>query len=208
MTSPLLWYLNRGSGIVLVVVFTLTVVLGVLATGRGLRPWWPRFITQGLHRGLAAVSVLLLLLHAVVAVVDEYVDIRWWQTVVPFGSTYEPLWLGLGTVALDLTVIVIATSLARSRLPHRLWFLVHLTTYAAWALGVIHGLGIGTDADLGWSVAITAACVGLVGLAALSRVVAVLLGRRRGRSSRGAHVRDDDPADGRDRDLVRGGGAR
>lgn len=184
MTSPLLWYLNRGTGIVLVVVFTLTVVLGVLATGRSVSRWWPRFVTQGLHRGLAAVSVLLLLAHAVVAVVDEFVDIRWWQAVVPFGATYEPLWLGLGTLALDLTVVVVATSLARSRLPHRLWFVLHLTTYAAWVAGVVHGLGIGTDADLGWSVAITAACVAAVVVAALGRVVAVLLARRRSRGER------------------------
>lgn len=184
MTSPLLWYLNRGTGIVLVVVFTLTVVLGVLATGRSVSRWWPRFVTQGLHRGLAAVSVLLLLAHAVVAVVDEFVDIRWWQAVVPFGATYEPLWLGLGTLALDLTVVVVATSLARSRLPHRLWFVLHLTTYAAWVAGVVHGLGIGTDADLGWSVAITAACVAAVVVAALGRVVAVLLARRASRGER------------------------
>lgn len=184
MTSPLLWYLNRGTGIVLVVVFTLTVVLGVLATGRSVSRWWPRFVTQGLHRGLAAVSVLLLLAHAVVAVVDEFVDIRWWQAVVPFGATYEPLWLGLGTLALDLTVVVVATSLARSRLPHRLWFVLHLTTYAAWVAGVVHGLGIGTDSDLGWSVTITAACVAAVVVAALGRVVAVLLARRRSRGER------------------------
>lgn len=184
MTSPLLWYLNRGTGIVLVVVFTLTVVLGVLATGRGMSRWWPRFVTQGLHRGLSAVAVLMLVVHAVVAVVDEYVDIRWWQAVVPFGSSYEPLWLGLGTLSLDLTVVVVATSLARARLPHRLWFVVHLTTYAAWALGVVHGLGIGTDADLGWSMLITAICVGLVALAGLSRLIAVVLGRRRSERER------------------------
>ncbi|MGG5257425.1 ferric reductase-like transmembrane domain-containing protein [Phycicoccus avicenniae] len=181
MTSPLLWYLNRGSGVALVAVFTLTVVLGVLATGRGVRPWWPRFVTQGLHRGLSAVSVLLLLLHALVAVVDEYVDIKWWQAFVPVGSDYEPLWLGLGTLALDLTLVVVATSLARSRLPHRAWFVVHLTTYAAWVLGVVHGLGIGTDAGAHWSVVVTAVCVGLVAVAVVSRLVAVLVGRRRER---------------------------
>jgi predicted ferric reductase len=184
VTSPLLWYLNRGTGIVLVVVFTLTVVLGVLATGRGTTRWWPRFVTQGLHRGLAAMSVLLLVAHAVVAVVDEYVDIRWWQAVVPFGSSYEPLWLALGTVALDLTVVVVATSLARARLPHRLWFVVHLTTYAAWALGIVHGIGIGTDADLGWSLVLTATCAGLVAVAGLSRIVGVTVGRRRAERER------------------------
>lgn len=187
MTGPMLWYLNRGTGVVLLAVFTLTVVLGVLATGRSLSPWWPRFVTQGLHRTLAAMSVLLLLAHAGVAVVDEYVDIRWWQAFSPVGGTYEPLWLGLGALASDLTVVVVATSLARRHLPHRLWFLVHLTTYAAWAAGVGHGLGIGTDADVTWSMAVTAACVGLVVAAALARGVAVLRARRRAGRSRSVH---------------------
>ena len=39
--------------------------------------------------------------HIVSSVVDEYVDIRWWQAFVPYGATYEPLWLGLGAVAVD-----------------------------------------------------------------------------------------------------------
>ena len=180
MTSPLLWYVNRGSGVVLLVVFSLAVVLGVLATGRGVSPLWPRFVTQGLHRTLAARSVLLLTAHALTAVVDEFVDIRWWQVIVPVGGSYEPLWLGLGALALDLTLVVVATSLARAGLPHRTWFLVHLTTYAAWTAGVVHGIGIGTDAARGWMVVATAGCVAAVGLAVLARSVAVARERRGG----------------------------
>jgi len=178
VTSPLLWYVNRGTGVVLLVVFSLSVVLGVLATGRAVSPWWPRFVTQGLHRTLAALSVLMLTAHAASAVVDEFVDIRWWQAFVPFGATYQPLWLALGTVALDLTLVVVATSLARTHIPHRAWFLVHLTTYAAWTVGVVHGIGIGTDAGRPWLAATTAGCVAAVVLLALARVVAVVRARR------------------------------
>ena len=180
MTSPLLWYVNRGTGVVLLVVLSLAVVLGVLATGRAVSPLWPRFLTQGLHRTLAALAVLLLTAHVVSAVVDEFVDIRWWQAFVPVGGTYEPLWLGLGTLALDLVLVVVATSLARARLPHRTWFLVHLTTYAAWVAGVVHGIGIGTDAARGWMAVTTAGCAAAVVLAVVARVVAVARGRRRG----------------------------
>ena len=168
MTSPLLWYLNRGTGVVLLIVFTATVVLGVLATGRSATPLWPRFVTQGLHRALAALSVFMLVAHVVSAVVDEYVDIRWWQAFVPFGATYEPVWMALGAISLDLLAVVIATSLARARISHRVWFLVHLTTYAAWASAVVHGLFIGTDSGEGWMAAITSAA-SPVGLAVLAR---------------------------------------
>ena len=186
MSSPLLWYLNRGTGVVLLVAFTATVVLGVLATGRSASPLWPRFVTQGLHRSLAALTVLMLGAHVVSAVVDSYVDIRWWQAFVPFGATYEPVWLALGAVALDLLAVVVATSLARARVPHRVWFLVHLTTYAAWVSAVVHGLFIGTDSSRSWMVATTVGCVVAVGLAVLARLVAVLLGRRASRRGRGS----------------------
>ena len=182
--SPLLWYLNRGTGVVLLVLFTATVVLGVLATGRSATPLWPRFVTQGLHRTLAALSVLLLAAHVVSAVVDQYVDIRWWQAVVPFGGTYEPVWLALGAVSLDLLALVVATSMARSRVPHRVWFLVHLGSYAAWASAVVHGVFIGTDSTKGWMVTITLGCVAAVALAVLARLVAVLHGRRVNRRRR------------------------
>ncbi|MFV0462653.1 MAG: ferric reductase [Nostocoides sp.] len=181
MTSPLLWHLNRGTGVVLLALFTATTLIGVLATGRGMSPWWPRFLTQGLHRRLAGLSVGLLAVHVVTAVVDEYVDIRWWQAFVPFGAAYKPLWLSFGTLALDLTVIVAVTSLARAHLPHRLWHVIHLSTYLCWVFGAVHGLGIGTDTGTAWLRAINAVCLGLVLLAAGGRLAAVA------RANRAAH---------------------
>jgi sulfoxide reductase heme-binding subunit YedZ len=48
---------------------------------------------------------------------------------------------------------------------------VHLSAYAVFALSVAHGLGMGTDAGEPWSVAVTAASVGLVLVATGARVV-------------------------------------
>ena len=172
MTSPDLWYLNRGTGLVLLAVFTLTVVLGVLSAGQGGRIW-PRFATQSIHRGLSLVSTILLVAHVFTAVVDEFVDIRWWQAFVPMGGTYRPLYLGLGALALDLTIAVGLTSLLRQRLGERAWRIVHSTSYLAWASSVVHTLGIGTDASspLGRPVVVT--CVGVV-LAAVILRLAIL----------------------------------
>lgn len=147
--APLLWFLNRGTGVVLLTLLSASMVLGVLSLGGraagdgGGRI--PRFVTQSLHRNLALGSVLLVIAHATTAVVDEYVDIRWWQALVPFGGTYEPLWLGLGTFSLDLMIAVALTSLLRARIGLRSWRAVHLTSWLSWAVGVVHGVGIGTD---------------------------------------------------------------
>jgi predicted ferric reductase len=170
--GPLLWYLNRSTGLVVLALLTLTAVLGVLATARGGR-LLPRFVGQALHRNLALWSVVLLALHVTTAVVDTYVDIRWWQAFVPWvGATYLPLWLGLGSLALDLIVLVVVTSLLRARMRHRSWRLVHVLSYAAWGIAVGHGLGIGTDLrNPGWERTAVFASVALVAGAALIRVV-------------------------------------
>jgi sulfoxide reductase heme-binding subunit YedZ len=175
--GPLLWYLNRSTGLVLLVLLTASVVLGVLAlggraggpAGRGL----PRFVTQSLHRNLALLSVALLAVHVATAVVDTYVDIRWWQAVVPFGASYMPLWLGIGAVSLDLIALVVVTTLLRARLGHRAWHAVHLLSWAAWAAAVAHGAGIGTDVRDGSRLGVvpTLACVAAVLLAGLLRLL-------------------------------------
>lgn len=158
----LLWFVNRGSGVVVLVALTITTALGVMSTVRVSSRWWPRFVTQTLHRNLALLSVALLTVHVGTAVVDGYVDIGVVDVFVPFGSPYETLWTALGTIALDLIVLAALTSLARHRFGLRGWRTLHLSTYLAWPLALAHGLGMGTDQTQTWSVVLTALCVGTV----------------------------------------------
>jgi len=177
--GPLLWFLNRSSGIVLLVLLTISTLLGVLSTHGRARQTVPTFVSQALHRNISLLSVLFLLAHATTSVVDTYVDIRWWQAIVPFGGTYQPLWLGLGALASDFIAVVVLTSLVRTRLSHRLWRVVHLASYAAFVIGAVHGLGIGTDmTNFGWAVQLNLACMAIVALAASWRLVRALRGRR------------------------------
>ena len=71
MSGPFLWYLNRGTGVVLLVLFTATVVLGLLSVSRrpGVRRV-PQFFVQGLHRAVSGMATALLLVHVISAVLD------------------------------------------------------------------------------------------------------------------------------------------
>jgi len=149
--GPLLWYVNRGTGIVLVLLLTATVLLGIWSTRGEAGARVPRFVVQALHRNIGLLSTVMLGLHVVSAVLDEYVDIRWWQALVPWRLSYEPLWLAAGVIALDLLLAVTVTSLLRDRLAHRAWRAVHLSAYLAWAISLVHGLGIGTDSGEPWA---------------------------------------------------------
>ncbi len=48
-SSKTLWYLTRGTGVVALVLLTLSVLLGVLEVKRWRTEAWPRFVTAGLH---------------------------------------------------------------------------------------------------------------------------------------------------------------
>jgi methionine sulfoxide reductase heme-binding subunit len=81
-----LWFLSRGSGLVLLALFSAVVVLGV-ATRTGSAPGrWPRFAVAELHRNLSLFAVALLVLHVVTAILDPFVTIGWAATVLPFVS--------------------------------------------------------------------------------------------------------------------------
>ena len=144
MTDPrLLWWIDRSAGLVSLVLLTVVLVLGVLATGRAGPAW--RVVVQGLHRELPLVASVLLAVHIGTAVVDSYVPLSPLDVVVPFVAGYRPLWIGLGTLAIDLLVVLVVTSLLRTRLGHRSWRAVHWTAYALWPLAVAHALGTGSD---------------------------------------------------------------
>ncbi len=162
--GPLFWYLNRATGVVLLVLLTASVVLGVLSLGGRPGKGLPRFVSQAMHRNIALLSVAMLLAHVTTAVVDEYVDIRWWHALVPVGASYEPLWLGLGTLSLDLVAAVTITSLLRSRMDHRSWRTIHLLSWLAFASAAAHSVGIGTDlaSPSGLAVVPAAACLAAV----------------------------------------------
>jgi len=169
--SPL-WYLSRGTGAVTLVLLTATVVLGIAGTLRW-RPaaGLPRFLVDGLHRNLSLLVVVLLAAHVLTALLDPFAHLRVLDAVVPLASSYRPLWLGLGALALDLLIALVVTSLLRARLGLRAWRAVHWAAYACWPVALLHGIGTGTDASATWLQAVTAICVAAVAVAVVTRLV-------------------------------------
>lgn len=169
--TPLwVWYLMRGSGLVALVLLSLSVALGVVGVARWQSARWPRLVTAGLHRSLPLLALVFLGLHVGTALVDSFVGLHWIGAVLPFVSTYRPFWVGLGVLGGDLMLAVVATSLLRRHLGHRAWRAVHWTTWALWPLALFHSLGSGTDARTPWDLGVTAACLATVGAAATWRL--------------------------------------
>jgi predicted ferric reductase len=159
----LLWYISRASGLIALLLLTATMLLGITGVMRFAAPGWPRFVLAHLHRNLALLTLAFLVVHVSTAVIDPYAGISWIDTVVPFISSYETFCLGLGVVAIELLLALVATSVLRTRIGLRTWRMVHWAGYACWPIAVIHGLGIGgQDTQTPWMLAPALGCVALV----------------------------------------------
>lgn len=157
-SSTTLWYATRATGIVALVLLTFTLVLGILTAARVKTRSWPAFAQADLHKWVSLLAVVFLTLHVVTAILDTYVNIGWAAIVVPFASSYEPLWTGLGTVGLDLIVAVAVSSALRQRISARTWRGIHWLAYGSWPVAMAHALGEGTDAFKLWLEVLAAVC--------------------------------------------------
>jgi predicted ferric reductase len=166
-----LWYLARATGAVTLVLLTLTVALGIANERRWAPRRTPRFVVDHLHRSASLLVVVLLVIHIAASVIDGYVQIRLVDAIVPFVSSYQPLWLGLGTLAFDLLIALIVTSVLRAHVGARTWRAVHWLAYACWPVAITHGLGIGTDVGTtGWMLWLSVACAVAVAAAVWARL--------------------------------------
>ena len=111
LSGPLLWFANRGTGIVLLVLYTAVVLLGILsATGRGPGRFVPRFVTQGLHRNLALLATVLLAAHVTTAVVDGWMRLaRSGTGTLGIGTDVGSPW-GRWTVLSCVAAVVVAVA--------------------------------------------------------------------------------------------------
>lgn len=178
VSAQWLWFISRGSGLVLLVLFTAVVMLGTATRLGWAPPRWPRFVAAELHRSLALFAVALLGLHVVTAIADPYVPIGWAATAVPFLSPYRTAAIGLGTLAVDLGGAVLLTSLVRHRLGLRAWRAVHWLAYLAWPTAFGHALTAGDDLRTDWVAAVIWGSAAATAIAVAARLAVAVTGRR------------------------------
>jgi sulfoxide reductase heme-binding subunit YedZ len=160
--SEALWYFARGSGLVTLVLLTVVVALGIGARSGRTAFGLPRFAVNMLHRNAALLAVVLLIGHMVSLLFDPYAQLRLVDLVLPFAGQYRPLWQGLGTLAFDLILAIVATSLLRRRIGARVWRVVHWFAYLCWPVALLHGLGTGTDNGTWWLWTVSMLCAATV----------------------------------------------
>ncbi|HSC91874.1 MAG TPA: ferric reductase-like transmembrane domain-containing protein [Gaiellaceae bacterium] len=155
-SAPVTWYVVRAGGIVGFAMLTVSVVLGLLLSGRARLRRWPRFALEDVHRYAGLLTAAFLAIHGLALLVDGYLPISLGDLLVPGIAPYRPFWTALGVVALELLAALALTNRLRSALPYRLWRQVHVLNFAVWALALVHGLGAGTDTRTPWALSLYA----------------------------------------------------
>ena len=164
------WDTIRATGVVALVLLTVTTVLGLVSASRGRTRRWPAFAQAELHKRASLFALVFLALHVASAVVDSYVHVGLPAVLVPFASTYRTFWTGLGTIAVDLLLAVAVSSALRTRIDPRTWRGLHWLAYGCWPVALAHALGMGTDAAQVWMDAVAATCTVAVAAALAWRI--------------------------------------
>jgi DMSO/TMAO reductase YedYZ heme-binding membrane subunit len=143
--TSLWWYIARSSGIVAWGLLALSVLWGLALSTRALgarpRANW----LLDLHRFLGGLAVAFVGVHLVGLALDPWVEIGVTQILVPFSSSWNPVAVAWGVVALYLLAAIELTSLLRRHLPKQWWKGIHLSSYGLYAVATIHLLTAGTD---------------------------------------------------------------
>jgi predicted ferric reductase len=113
-----------------------TAVLDWLGSNRALR---------SLHEYTTVLWMPLAVVHLAALLLDRTSRIALIDLVLPFHSAYGTLGIGLGTLAVDVLLVVTVTAYLKRRMSVELWKWVHRLAYVAFVLTFFHAVLSGTD---------------------------------------------------------------
>ena len=152
------------AGVLALVGLTGSVLLGLLATDRIVMTPGHRVMAQAVHRAFSFGTLAFLIIHIVTEILAQRSHVI--DAVIPFLSPYRTFYIGLGTIASDLIVLLVVTSIVRKRFTEHgkawRWRAIHYASYVAFVFGVLHGLLGGrtakpyVDWSYGFAIAVTA----------------------------------------------------
>jgi predicted ferric reductase len=145
MSPQLWWYVARAGGLVAYGLLAASTIWGLAVSTRLLGRWPAPGWTLDLHHYLGGLAVTFTGIHLAALLLDSYIQFDLLDLLVPFASTWRPGVVAWGVIALYLLVAVQATSLARRRVPHRLWRRVHLAAFPLLVTATAHLLTAGSD---------------------------------------------------------------
>ncbi len=155
------WILLRAAGIGAYLMVFLSVVWGLAATTT---PFGKRISKPSatlVHQFMSTCGLALLGVHIGLLLIDRFTPFTFSDVLVPMRSTYRPVAVAFGVVAMYALVGVIVLSWLRRRIGTTWWRRSHLLAVPTFTLTLVHGVFAGTDSGRPW-VSITYLVTGAV----------------------------------------------
>ena len=156
------------AGVFALITLCASVGLGLVSTDRMFLHPGHRVLIQSAHRAASFGALAFLIIHVTTEILAQRVHVL--DAVIPFLSPFRTFYIGLGTIASDLIILLAITGILRGRFNASgkawRWRAIHYTSYAAFVFGVWHGLLGGRPGKpyVDWSYGFVVAFV-LLGLA-------------------------------------------
>lgn len=143
------WYITRAAGWVAYFLLWFSMVWGLAIPSKFFeRVLSPTFAVD-FHEYISLLAVGFILLHVGVLLIDKFLPFTIIQILVPFLSTYRPVWVGLGTIGFYLTLLVTITFYLRKKIGQKTFKSIHLLSFLAYLGVVLHAFFAGSDSSLG-----------------------------------------------------------
>lgn len=144
------WLASRASGLVALVLVTISVGLGLAMAGKVMRrPGLSRKLLA-IHEHTAVAGIVAIAVHGITLLGDPWLAPGISGITVPFTMGFKPIFTGLGIVGGYLAALLGLSFYARKRVGARLWRKAHRATVLVYLLGLVHAFGAGTDASTPW----------------------------------------------------------
>jgi sulfoxide reductase heme-binding subunit YedZ len=153
----LFWITSRAAGTAALVLSSVSVCVGLSIGGRLLKGRGPDL--RVIHEALSLATIAAIVVHAVTLLGDGFLHPSILDLSIPFVSGYKAPWMTIGIVAGWAMILLGLSYYFRARIGQERWRRLHRFTALAWALGLAHSLGEGTDAGQAWFLAMTAIVV-------------------------------------------------
>lgn len=140
-----LWELARASGLGAYAAICIAVISGLAPRTAALGFLAQNRAVRALHDWSPWLIIPLALTHIVALLFDATARIGLLSVILPFQTSYGQLAIGLGTISLDLLVIVLVTTWLRRRMTSGAWQLFHRLSYLAFVALFLHAILSGTD---------------------------------------------------------------
>ncbi|CAI6080609.1 ferric reductase-like transmembrane domain-containing protein [Cohnella sp. JJ-181] len=143
------WTTTRAAGITCYLLLFVSTAAGILTS---LKRFGPRLRAAVLitHQSCGWFGFLFAALHGSVLLFDQYVVYTPTELLIPFTARSHPVLTGLGTLSFYITLALLASSDMMKRLGKKTWRAIHFLAFPGFAMGLVHGLLLGTDAQETW----------------------------------------------------------